>query len=171
MKYALSPLIENVHFPPISEVRKWAAAYGNGHNLPLIDLCQAVPDYPPARSLTDYLATIGLGVDLYDERALIDSIDRSDLPSFRYRFEIGDEVISVDGESAASWIDRISRQQSFANGRATRRWALDQWFYRDQVVMPRAPEIGVSLIAGSLPDPQTKRGGHRVRPVAPCLSD
>lgn len=91
---------------------------------------------------SDYLATIGLGVDLYDERALIDSIDRSDLPSFRYRFEIGDEVISVDGESAASWIDRISRQQSFANGRATRRWALDQWFYRDQVVMPRAPEIG-----------------------------
>jgi hypothetical protein len=58
MKYALSPLIENVHYPPISEVRKWAAEYENGHNLPLIDLCQAVPDYPPAQELTAYLATV-----------------------------------------------------------------------------------------------------------------
>ncbi|HNY39408.1 MAG TPA: S41 family peptidase [Bryobacteraceae bacterium] len=91
---------------------------------------------------SDFLATIGLGVDLYDGKALIDSIDRSELSAFRYRFEIGDELISVDGESAADWIARISRQQSFANERATRRWALDQWFYRDQVVIPRAPEIG-----------------------------
>lgn len=95
---------------------------------------------------SDYLATIGLGVDLYGEKVLIDSIDRSDLPSLRYRFEIGDEVVSVDGESAADWIARISRQQSFANERATRRWAVDQWFYRDQAVMPRAPEIGEKAV-------------------------
>jgi len=58
MKYAVSPLIESVHYPPISEVRRWAADYQRGRELPLIDLCQAVPDYPPAKELTDYLATV-----------------------------------------------------------------------------------------------------------------
>lgn len=58
MKYSVSPLIEGVHFPPISEVRQWAEAYQSSHQLPLIDLCQAVPDYPPAKELTDYLASV-----------------------------------------------------------------------------------------------------------------
>jgi len=56
MNYAVSPLIEAVHYPPISEVRRWAAVYRDSRELPLIDLCQAVPDYPPAKELTDYLA-------------------------------------------------------------------------------------------------------------------
>ena len=30
MNYAVSPLIEAVHYPPISEVRQWAAEYSNG---------------------------------------------------------------------------------------------------------------------------------------------
>lgn len=55
MNYAVSPLIESVHYPPISEVRRWAAAYKDSPEFPLIDLCQAVPDYPPAAQLTDYL--------------------------------------------------------------------------------------------------------------------
>jgi len=56
MNYAVSPLIESVHYPPISEVRGWAAAYNDSLEFPLIDLCQAVPDYPPAQELTNYLA-------------------------------------------------------------------------------------------------------------------
>ncbi len=58
MKYAVSPLLEAVHYPPISEVRTWVADYKNSRDFPLIDLCQAVPDYPPAEQLTDYLATV-----------------------------------------------------------------------------------------------------------------
>jgi len=58
MNYAVSPLIEAVHYPPISEVRRWAANYQGGAEFPLIDLCQAVPDYPPATQLTDYLAAM-----------------------------------------------------------------------------------------------------------------
>ena len=55
MKYAISPQIAAVNFPPISEVRLWAAERSSNVGLPLIDLCQAVPDYPPATALTDYL--------------------------------------------------------------------------------------------------------------------
>jgi len=58
MNYAVSPLIEAVHYPPISEVHAWAAEYKTSREFPLIDLCQAVPDYPPASELTDYLAAV-----------------------------------------------------------------------------------------------------------------
>lgn len=58
MKFACSPDIAAVHYPPISEVRRWAAERPESAELPLIDLCQAVPDYPPAAALTDLLATL-----------------------------------------------------------------------------------------------------------------
>ncbi len=56
MKFSVSEQIRAVHFPPISEVRSWAAHCES--SLPLIDLCQAVPDYPPAREMTDHLASL-----------------------------------------------------------------------------------------------------------------
>lgn len=51
----LSPLITKVHFPPISEVKRWLAERTDD-GLELIDLCQAVPDCPPARELTEHLS-------------------------------------------------------------------------------------------------------------------
>lgn len=53
MKFPVNDHIVRVHFPPISEVKGWLS--GARSDLPLIDLCQAVPDYPPARELTDHL--------------------------------------------------------------------------------------------------------------------
>lgn len=58
MKYAVSTLISSVHYPPISEVRRWVTERGDKPELPLLDLCQAVPDYPPAKELADYMATV-----------------------------------------------------------------------------------------------------------------
>ena len=58
MKFPISPNIEAVHFPPISEVKGWIAGRAFPPQRPLVDLCQAVPDYPPAPELTDYLATL-----------------------------------------------------------------------------------------------------------------
>lgn len=56
MKFPISQHIQSVHPPPISEVRGWLAGAKPG--LPLIDLCQAVPDYPPPEGLTKYLAEL-----------------------------------------------------------------------------------------------------------------
>ena len=56
MKLPLSPHIQQVHFPPISEVKNWIAGRHFPAERPLVDLCQAVPDYSPAPELTDYLA-------------------------------------------------------------------------------------------------------------------
>ena len=58
MRYSVSPHIAGVHFPPISEVRRWAQERGGRPDLPLIDLCQAVPDYPPDPGLTGHLAMV-----------------------------------------------------------------------------------------------------------------
>ncbi len=55
MSMMMSPLITGVHFPPISEVKRWLAERPlDGREL--IDLCQAVPDYLPAPELTEHLS-------------------------------------------------------------------------------------------------------------------
>jgi aspartate/methionine/tyrosine aminotransferase len=56
MRFPISQLIQRVHQPPISEVRGWLAEAKQG--LPLVDLCQAVPDYPPPAELIDHLAAV-----------------------------------------------------------------------------------------------------------------
>jgi aspartate/methionine/tyrosine aminotransferase len=50
-----SPCIEPVPFPPISTVKGWVAGRRFPPERPLIDLCQAVPDYPPAPELVAHL--------------------------------------------------------------------------------------------------------------------
>jgi hypothetical protein len=91
---------------------------------------------------SDFAAEIDIFVDLYDGRPVIEFISRSQLPESRYPFQVGDELVSVDGVTPEQWIERVSRLQSFANPSATRRWALDQIFYRLQQSLPRAHEIG-----------------------------
>ena len=54
MRFPVSPHIQAVHPPPITEVRSWISGRPAGA-AELIDLCQAVPDYPPPRELTDHL--------------------------------------------------------------------------------------------------------------------
>ncbi|QWV93588.1 aminotransferase [Geomonas oryzisoli] len=56
MKFPVSELIERVHPPPISEVKGWLAAANT--TLDLIDLCQAIPDYPPPPELIDHLEQV-----------------------------------------------------------------------------------------------------------------
>ena len=51
----LNPLVLDTGSPPIPEVQAWGRAYGGGRG-PLIDLCQAVPGYPPHPALLEHLA-------------------------------------------------------------------------------------------------------------------
>lgn len=56
MKFPVSPLITAVHPPPISEVKGWLSGAPEG--LGLIDLCQAIPDYPPPPEMIDHLSEV-----------------------------------------------------------------------------------------------------------------
>lgn len=95
---------------------------------------------------SDFVAEIGIFVDLYDGRPLIEFIDRVELPESRYPFQVGDEIVSVDGMAVEAWIEKTARQQSFANPSATRRWALDQILYRVQQSLPAAHRIGANAV-------------------------
>ncbi len=55
MKFNVNPHIEQVLFPPIVEIKRLAVGHTTKSGLPYIDLCQAVPDYPPATEMVDYL--------------------------------------------------------------------------------------------------------------------
>lgn len=55
MKYSINPHIEKVLFPPIVEIKRLVTGDFTEGGLAYIDLCQAVPDYPPHSDMVRYL--------------------------------------------------------------------------------------------------------------------
>jgi len=51
MGFGPSPQVQSIQPPPITEVKQWLADAANPAQRSLIDLCQAVPDYPPPPEL------------------------------------------------------------------------------------------------------------------------
>ncbi len=56
--YRLNTLLAGVAEPAIAEAQGWIAGRTFPQDKPLIDVCQAVPGYPPPAALTDHLARI-----------------------------------------------------------------------------------------------------------------
>jgi hypothetical protein len=89
---------------------------------------------------SDFNASLGFDVDLYDGKALIDTIDPSIARTVS--FLVGDELISVDGKTVAGWLTEFGRYSSFANPRSTDRFNASMITTRTQSIYPRAIEIG-----------------------------
>ena len=51
-----NPLVEATEAPPIAQAWQWVEGRAFPPEKPLIDLCQAVPGYPPAPALAAHLA-------------------------------------------------------------------------------------------------------------------
>ncbi len=88
-----------------------------------------------------YWAYLGFDVDQYDGKPLIDFIDRAQLPRTRFPFDVGDELVSIDGFNTEELIERFRKYSICGNDLATRRQALLWLTYRDQRFIPRAHEI------------------------------
>jgi len=88
-----------------------------------------------------FIASLGFSVDIYDDRVLIDSINRTRLPVQQYPFQIGDELISVDGRPVEELMADFSRFFKRANPRSTRRTAADFLTFRPQSRIPRAIDL------------------------------
>ena len=58
MNYAANPLFASVAQPAIAEAQAWVKDKVFPPDKPLIDVCQAVPGYPPPSQLTDHLAQL-----------------------------------------------------------------------------------------------------------------
>ena len=88
-----------------------------------------------------FLADLGVYVDIYDGKVLIEQIVRSRVPVAEYPFEVGDELVSLDGKPVEAIMDELASQQSYANPRTTRRAAADAITLRVQSEYPRAVEL------------------------------
>lgn len=55
MNFITNPLVNSVQPPPITEVKSWIKGRTFAPDQQLIDLCQAIPGYPPPRELIDHL--------------------------------------------------------------------------------------------------------------------
>ena len=88
-----------------------------------------------------FLADLGVYVDIYDGKVLIEQIVRSRLPLATYPFEIGDELVSLDGKLVETLVDELALEKSYSNPRTTRRAAADAVTFRLQSQHPRAAEL------------------------------
>ena len=88
------------------------------------------------------IADLGIGVDLYDGLALIESVNRTLLPASRFPFTTGDELVSVNGRSVEDWIQLIAKWTGSGNPAAARRIAAALIPHQPQEVIPRAVELG-----------------------------
>jgi len=89
-----------------------------------------------------FFADLGFSVDIYDNRVLIESINRTRLPVLQYPFQIGDELISVDGSPVDVLMTEFSRFFKRANPVATRRTVADFLTRRPQSRLPRLVDLG-----------------------------
>ncbi len=127
-------------------LRPWLErARGAKDDLEFYELCQeyvaSLQDtHSSFTTPSNFLAFLPLHADLYDGRVLIDSITRSRLPVSDYPFEIGDELLSLDGRPMEELIAAYERYSGGANPRSRRRRAVLRVLQRPQSVIPRAHE-------------------------------
>src|SRR5262245_57289183 len=122
------------------------------HKADDLDFQEVLIDYVASlNDAHDYIAfptlfsvSLGLSVDIYDGKVLIDAINRTTLPVSQFPFAIGDEVVSVDGSPVASLITSFRKYAIAANQRSTDRTAAGRIVSRNQQIMPHIPELGDS---------------------------
>ncbi|MBM3783417.1 MAG: hypothetical protein FJW30_03605 [Acidobacteria bacterium] len=88
-----------------------------------------------------FAADLGLFVDLYDGKPLIESINRTRYPAAQFPFEIGDELVSIDGQAAETILAGLTRLTGYGNALGARRMAADALVFRSQSRFPRAVEL------------------------------
>ena len=91
---------------------------------------------------SSYSVRLGFTGDIYDGKVLIDSIDRTLLAAGKYPFQIGDELVSVDGRGVEDLIIGFSRYGIAANPSSTRRNAVSRILTRSQSRIARVVELG-----------------------------
>jgi hypothetical protein len=91
-----------------------------------------------------FVARLGLGVDIYDGKVLVETIDRTLLPATDFPIAIGDELVSVDGVPTEELIGGYLKYAPQSNARATRRMAAARITTRPQSRIPFAVNVGES---------------------------
>ena len=89
-----------------------------------------------------FRATLGFGVDMYEGKVVIDSIDRTRLSEADFAAKIGDELLKIDGQAVGDWMAATSRLLGEGSPGTLRRTVAGFLTVRDQALLPRAVELG-----------------------------
>ena len=81
---------------------------------------------------SDFLASLGFTVDIYDGKVMIDNITRSRLPLATFPFAIGDELVSIDGQTAEDALKTFGKYGAQSNPRSARRLTSSRLVTRPQ---------------------------------------
>lgn len=95
---------------------------------------------------SDFEASMGFTTDIYDGKVLVDTMDRTRLPEGAYPFQVGDEVVSIDGIPVLDLMASFRTYAIAGNPLSSARVAADFLTYRSQAVMPHAHLIGDSAV-------------------------
>ena len=90
---------------------------------------------------SNFVASLGFTVDIYDGRVLIDGITRTALPLDKYPFVAGDEVVAIDGMAVSDLMQQLSKYGRNANTRSTLRTAAARMVTRAQQTNPYAVNL------------------------------
>jgi Peptidase family S41/PDZ domain len=93
---------------------------------------------------SDFAARLPITADVYDGKVLIETINRTLLPQATYPFDVGDELVSVDGKSVKQLLSDYARYAAYENPISTRRLAATRIVSRVQSLMPHATDVGDS---------------------------
>lgn len=109
MSFKFSNKIQNIHFPPISEVKGWLAGRTFPEEKPLVDLCQAIPDYSPAADLLEHMKEKLSDplVCIYSPDEGLPDVRETVCEGYRKRYFAGpqsDEICMSVGASQAFWL-------------------------------------------------------------------
>ena len=96
---------------------------------------------------SNFSASLGFTVDIYDGKVLIDSVNRALLPAAQFPFDVGDELVALDGQPVKALIASFRKYVVAANSRSTDRFAANVIRTRPQSVVPHAPEVGDAAVA------------------------
>jgi Peptidase family S41/PDZ domain len=131
---------------------------------------------------SDFQAYLGFDVDIYDGKTIVEFIDRRQLPSRDFPFQIGDELVSLDGVPAQDLIQQLTKYAIAGNPLSTSRFAASYITFRDQQIIPHAHVLpalstvvinrqGVGTQSFSIPWLKTGTPLTIVGPVIPPFSN
>ncbi|MBI2688241.1 MAG: hypothetical protein HYX27_18205 [Acidobacteria bacterium] len=91
---------------------------------------------------SDFLAAMGLTVDIYDGKVLVEAVNTVLLPARDYPIAVGDEIVSVDGVDVEQLLATFARYAPQSNPRSNRRLTAPRIVTRPQSRMPHAVDTG-----------------------------
>ena len=129
--YRLTPWLQRVHHADDLDFQDALIEYVASLN----DAHSAV------RFPSNFSASLGFTVDIYDGKVLIDSAIRLRLPAAQFPFDAGDELVALDGHPVQTLIATFRKYGIGANPRTTDRLASTIIGIRPQSIVPHAPDV------------------------------